>query len=158
MLPAERLDRRGRVHVADRDDADLQSLSVVQVGQLLPGIDGLFVISHVGHGTPGAQVREDDLYGFVGEDVRGLGHEVDAGKDDVLRPGLLHPLGGELAELEAVAGEVGIPDHLVLLVVVSEDNQLVPHLGLARRDGVGELVVGHLVITVGQWWLPQHDG
>ena len=55
----------------------------------------------------------------LGEDVGGLGHEVDAAEDDELGFGLL---GGPLGELEGVAAEVGELDDVLALVVVAEDD------------------------------------
>ena len=56
-------------------------------------------------------------------------------------------LRGELAELEAVAAEIGEPDHLVLLVMVSQDQQGIAELGLHPGDpllevGIGKAAVG----------------
>ena len=55
-----------------------------------------------------------------GEDVRRLRHEVHAAEDDVVGLGTG---GRELGQLEGVAGEVGVPDDLVALVVMAEDDQ-----------------------------------
>ena len=64
------------------------------------------------------------------EDVGRLGHEVHAAEDDVLR---LRARGGRLGELERIAAEVGVADHLVALVVMAEDHEPLPErtLGLA---------------------------
>ena len=50
-------------------------------------------------------------------------------------------LRGELAELVAIAAEVGEPDHLVLLVMVAEDQELIAHLRLDGADSLLELHV-----------------
>ena len=62
--------------------------------------------------------RGREPLGPVGQDVGRLGHEVDAAEGD--RPALA-AVGGHLAELVAVAAQVGQGDHLVLLVVMAED-------------------------------------
>ena len=53
---------------------------------------------------------------------------------------IIRLFGRHPAQLEAVAGEVRMPDHVVLLVVVPEDEHPVPELGSTRfdpRDHVG---------------------
>ena len=67
------------------------------------------------------------------EDVRSLGHEVDAAEDDVFRLGLPR---GELRELEGVALEVGVLDDLFPLVMVAEDHQAAAE-ALARGVDAG---------------------
>ena len=57
-------------------------------------------------------------------------------------------LGGELAELVAVAAEVGEPDHLVLLIVVAEDQERVAQSPLDGEDPLVQLGVGQVAIGV----------
>ena len=52
--------------------------------------------------------------------------------------------GGVLAELEAVAGEVGVLDDLVALVVVAEDDQPLAEGGASGADPAVRLVGAHL--------------
>ena len=60
---------------------------------------------------------------------------MDAAKDDRLA-GL--PLGGRLGELVAVALEVGVGDHAILLVMVAEDHQPRAHSPADRLDPLAE--------------------
>ena len=107
-----------------------------------------WIAGHVGHRAAGGQVGQDhadalaaalgELLGAVGEDVGRLGHEVDAAERDVAA---VAALGRHLAELIAVAGEVGEGDHFVLLIVVAEDQQLRPQLVADGLDARVQLVV-----------------
>ena len=72
VLADERLQRRGGVHVGDRDDP----VDVGDPGELVPGLLDLVDVRHVGHGAAGIEVREDDPLVVAGEDVGRLGHEV----------------------------------------------------------------------------------
>ena len=90
--------------------------------EVFPGGLDRFEVGHVGHAAAGGQVGQIDRDLVAREDVGGLGHEVDAAEDD-RAAGLA--LGGELAELVAVAAEVGEADHLVLLIVVPQDQERV---------------------------------
>ena len=82
----------------------------------------------VGQRAAGVQVGNDDALGGV-EDLGGFGHEVDAAEGDHLRVGP----GGGLAELQAVAYEVGQVLDLGILVVVGEDD------GVALGAQAGDL-------------------
>ena len=75
----------------------------------------------------------------AGEHVGRLGHEVHAAEDDV---GGLVVVRREPGELERVADRVGPADHLVALVVVTEDHEPVAERCLGGGDAVDELVVG----------------
>ncbi len=114
VAAAEGLEGGGGVDVGDRDD-----LGDACLAQLVPaGVDVLGV-GHVGHGAAGGHVGEDDLLVGLGEDVGGLGHEVDTAEDDELG---LWLLGGPLGQVEGVAAEVGELDDVLALVVVAEDD------------------------------------
>ncbi len=135
VAAGEGLDVGGGVHVRDRDG----HVGYAGVGQHVPALGDLLGGGHVGHRTAGREVRQDDLLGVAGEDVRGLGHEVHAAEDDVLGLGA----GGRVArELEGVAGDVGELDHLVALVVVAEDEDAVAERGLGRPGALDEVRVG----------------
>jgi hypothetical protein len=75
----------------------------------------------------------------VGEDVRGLGHEVHAAEHDVRR---VRPCRSLLGQLEAVAGHVCELDDLVALVVVAEHEHLVAEGGLGAAGAGDEVGVG----------------
>ena len=105
--------------------------------ELLPGLLDLVDVGHVGHRAAGVEVREDDRLVVVGEDVGGLGHEVDAAEDDELGVGALL---GEHRQAVAVAPGVGPADDLVALVVVAEDEQAVAEGRLGGADPVVEVV------------------
>ena len=74
-----------------------------------------------------------------GEDVRRLGHEVDAEEDDEVGLGML---GADAGELERVPGVVGEADDLLHLVVVAEDQEPLPELRAARGDALEHLLEG----------------
>ncbi len=84
--------------------------------------------------------RAGELLGPIGQDVGRFGHEVDAAEGD--RPALARCAAASCAELVAVAAQVRQGDHLVLLVVVAEDQQPRPHRVADRLDPLGEDVVG----------------
>ena len=102
-----------------------QVVYVDHLGEVFPGGLDRFEVGHVGHAASGGQVGQVDLDLVAREDVGRLGHEVDAAKDDGAAGAAL---GGELAELVAVAAEIGEPDHFVLLVMVPQDQERVAHL------------------------------
>ena len=77
----------------------------------------------------------------AGQDVRGLGHEVDAAEDDEVG---LRAVGRELGQLEGVAGEVGVADDLVALVVVAQDDEPAVQLRLRGDDALLQLLGGRL--------------
>ena len=71
----------------------------------------------------------------AGEHVGRLGHEVHTAEDDV---GGAFVVGGEAGEEERVADRVGPADHLVALVVVTEDHEPVAERCLGGGDAVDE--------------------
>ena len=115
--------------------------------QLLPADFELIDRGHVGHRAAGGQVGQDDLLVRRAEDVGALGHEVDAAEDDEVG-GVL--AGGELRELQRVAGVVGELDDLVALVVVAEDDEAVAERGLGGGDADVQLGVRQTEIGLRQ--------
>ncbi len=79
-----------------------------------------FEVGHIGHAASGGQVGEVNLDLVAGEDIGRFGHEVNAAKDD--RAARL-AVGGKLAQLEAVSPEIGETDDLVLLIMVSQNQE-----------------------------------
>jgi len=124
----------------------------------VPCLDRLLVVGHVRHRAAGAQVRQHHRHAVVGEDVGGLSHEVHAAEDHVLRAHLAHLLGSQLAELEAVAGEVGVLNDLVGLVVVAQDDQVRAEFFFALGDRGVEVGLRHRVVRVGDRGLPKLHG
>ena len=151
-LAHERLEAGGAVHVRDWDDA---RAGAEGGGHLVPGRVDIAGIGHVGHGAAGGHVGEDD--GDVGrrEDVGGFGHEVDAAEEDELDALLA---GGVLGELEAVAGEVGVLDHFVALVVVAEDDETIAEGGAGIVDALLKLRGGEAEVAAGDVLLPTDKG
>lgn len=92
----EGFDGGGGVHVGDGDDADGVVGLFDGVLELVPAVDGVFVVGHVSHGAAGGKVGEDDLDVVGGEDVGGFGHEVDTAENDVFGADFFDLLGGEL--------------------------------------------------------------
>ena len=108
----------------------VMSAGVDHFAQFFPGSFDLVDRGHVGHRAAGRHVGQHDghalaaargqLLGPVGQDVGRLGHEVDAAEGD--RPAVA-AFGRHLAELVAVAAQVGERDHFVLLIVVPQNQQ-----------------------------------
>ena len=115
VLAAERLHRRRRVDVGDGNDSRYAHLR-----EIVPAHLELFDVGHVGHRTAGGEVRQDHLLMVGAEHVGALRHEMHAAEDDVVGVGMPADLAGEL---ERVAGVVGELDHLVALIVVSQDDE-----------------------------------
>ena len=82
-----------------------------------------------------------------GQDVGGLGHEVDAAEDDVVR---LRAFLGEDRQPERVAAGVGPTHHLVALVVVAQHEDPVAEGGLGGPDALGELLGGGGGVRLGE--------
>ena len=81
----------------------------------------------VGERAAGGEVGHHDLARRI-QDLRGLGHEVDAAEGDHVA---LHLL-GRLSELERIADEIREILDLGLLIVVGEDHRVA--LALHARD------------------------
>ena len=125
-VPAgERLDVGGGVHVCDGNHLVGES----GVLERIPALLDLVVGGHVGHRAARRQVRQHDPLLRRGQDVGGLGHEVDAAEDHELR---LRPGCGLPGQLERVPGHVGELDDLVPLVVVAENERPVAECGPGR--------------------------
>jgi hypothetical protein len=131
-LADERLDGRRRVDVGDRHHVgDAHGL------ELTPANLELLDVGHVGHRTPGGQVRQRHLLVVGAEDVGALGHEVNAAEHDVF--GLC--AGFALArQLPRIADDVGVDEDLVALVVVAEDEEAVAEGLLGRPDPLVHLL------------------
>ena len=133
VLADERFDARRRVDVGDGDhgrgDADRL--------EILPRHLELLGLGHVGHRAAGGEVGQDHLLVRRGQDVRALGHEVDAAEDDEL--GVL-VVADALRQLPRVADVVGELDHLVALVVVAEDDEALAEGRPRRRDAAVHLL------------------
>ena len=135
---------RGRVDVGDRCDVR----GVNDLTQLIPGVFNLMDAGHVGHRAAGGEVGEYDanslavafgqFLGAVPEDVGRFGHEVDSAKRDVPT---LAAVGSHLAELIAIAGEVRECDHLILLIMVTQNQQFWPQFVADGLDALLQLVV-----------------
>ena len=113
---AERLELGGRINIGYGGDV----VGVDDIAEVLPCRLDRFEVGHVGHAAPGGQVGKVNLDLVAGEDIGCFGHEVDAAKHD--RPASL-AVGGELAQLEAVSPKVGETDDLVLLIMVSQNQE-----------------------------------
>ena len=122
----------GRVHVRDDDRAGVLRLPLAQ----LLGRD------RRGQRAAGAQIG--DQHRLLGrEDLRRLGHEVDAAEDDRLGVGR-----GRLArEAERVADVVGHVLHLGHLVVVGEDHRVALR-ARARGSPPGACAVSRAAVVI----------
>ncbi len=148
----ERLQRSRRVHVRDGHDA----VDVGDGGHLVPGLFDLVEMGHVGHGAARVEVGEDDPLVGAGEHVGRLGHEVDAAEDDV---GGEVVVGGEAGEEERVPDHVGPANHLVALVVVTEDHQTLTERVFGGGNPIDEVILGREGVFVRERSLEsQHVG
>jgi hypothetical protein len=102
---------------------------------------------HVGHRAARGQVGKNDLLMRRREHVSALGHEVDTAEHDELGIGILRTV---LSEAVRIAGHIGEPDHLVALVVMSEDQHTGSERALRRGDPVIELLVRESQVPVRQ--------
>ena len=102
----------------------------------VPAVFNLRDFSHIGHGTSGVQIGQDNLLPGAAEHVRALRHKVHAAENNVFSIGFSR----NLRKLVAVAGVVGKADDLVALVVVAQEHggfsQLRASLGNALVHGV----------------------
>ena len=116
--------------------------------QLLPALLDLLDVGHVGQRAAGGHVGQNNRHalaaslgqplGAIGQDIGRFGHEVDAAKGD--RPALL--VGRrQLGQLIAVAAKIGQADHLVLLIVVPQDQQPGTHLAAHAPNATDEVLV-----------------
>ena len=150
MFAYEGFDGCGAVHVGDGDDG----MAGAGFGELGPAFEGLVEVGHVGHGATGTEVGENDAHGFGGEDVGGLGHEMDAAKYDIFGTDLI---GGFAGELEAVAGEVGEIDDGVLLVVMAEDDELAAQCLAGGLNAEAQFGIRQLCVDFGEGLLPDQS-
>ncbi len=154
MLAAERFDRRGAIHVANRNHAHVHV--AIRVGQCFPTIDRLIVVRHISHRTARAHVGQDHDGALGGENVCGLRHEMHAEKDDIFRAGFAHLLSGKLGELETIAREVSELDNAVLLIVMPKNDDLITKFFTSSIDSADELGLGHARVFIRKWGLPEH--
>ena len=141
---AKRLQAGRRIDVGDRH----QVVGVDHLGQLPPAVFDLRDVGHVGQRAAGGQVGQDHRHappaalgkplGPIGQNVGRFGHEVDAAEGD--GPALL-VLGRQFGQLVAVAAEVGQRDHVVLLIMMAENQQPRAHFAPHPLDALGEHVV-----------------
>ena len=130
-----RIDVRHRHHV----------IGIDEFREVLPcGLDR-FQVGHIGHAAAGGQVGEIDRDLIAREDVGRLGHEMDAAEHDGAASAALRR---ELAELVTIASEIGVPDHLVLLIMVAQDQQRVAQLPLDREDSLPEFGIRSVAIRL----------
>lgn len=84
-------------------------------------------------------IGQEHLLSLAGEQGGGLGHEIDAAKDDVVRVDAGHAAG----QLKGVAADVAVADGLFPLVVVADDGQAAAEAGAQLLNGAG-VVIGDL--------------
>ena len=138
-----------------RPSASGVSEVAVHLGELLPALLDARLVGHVGHRASGGEVRQD--HGLLGrrEQVGGLGHEVHAAEHDRLGIG---PGERGVRELERIADEVGVLDHLVALVEVAEHDGAVAEGRLGGADAIVQLGVGGLAVLGRQRPLARRAG
>src|SRR5256885_1535736 len=90
VLAGKRLDRRGRIHVRDRNN-----FQIAQGGKLIPARFHLTDIGHIRHRAAGVKIRQNhDLLGSA-QNIRAFRHEVHTTENNV--PGV--GLGGLVGQL-----------------------------------------------------------
>ena len=159
VLAAEALERGGGVHVGDRDDRDPAvgvGLGAEDAPRAVPSTrstESMSAMSAIEQ--PAARLGRITAWSGPGQDVRGLGHEVHAAEDDGLR---VRPGQGRVGELEGVAHEVGVLDHLVALVEVPQDDGAVPQCRFGGADPGVELGVAGQLVLLRELALPRGRG
>ena len=113
--------------------------------ELPPAVFDLPDVGHVGQRAAGGQVGQNHRHpppaalgkplGPIGQDVGRFGHEVDAAEGD--GPALF-VFGRQIGQLVAVAAQIGQGDHVVLLIMVAEDQQPRAHFTPHPLDALGE--------------------
>ncbi len=121
FFPHERLHLGGGVHVGHREEL---SVHVHHLREPFPGIAELDGVGLMGEEAACVLPGDEHLLAGSGEDRRGLGHEVDPAEHDAPSSGTCRPL----CELQGVAAEVGVVHDLVPLVVMGEDEKVLPEL------------------------------
>ncbi len=111
---------------------------------LLPGVFHLGDFSHVGHRAARIEVGQDAELSGARQNIRALRHEVNAAEHDEtgLRPCR------RLRQLVAVAAEIGKADHLIALIMMSENDHIVAKFLLGGRNAVVHGVVRQDKIVV----------
>src|SRR5215831_10107871 len=133
-FPGKRLDGRGRVHVAYRNDL----VGIRDGGKFVPASFHLADVGHIGHGAAGVQIRQHDDLMLAAKNVRAFGHEVDTAEDDVAGVGL----GSLERKFQGITAKVCKFDDFVALVVVPEDDDVFAQAGLGVGDAFVQGVVG----------------
>src|SRR5262249_18908948 len=113
-LSAECFYRSGRIHIGYRQDR-----IYADFGQFFPSGFDLIDSGHIGHRTTGGQIGQDHFLIRPAQDVGGLGHEVNPAEYYEFRL----PLGGHLRKLERVSAQIRMTNHVVALIVMTENNE-----------------------------------
>ena len=142
--PAKRFQIRRRVDVRHRRDV----VRIDHLAQLFPATFHLIDRRHIRHRAPGRHIRQHHRHALpaalrqlirpIGHNIRRLRHEVHAAKRNV--PAIFairrHP-----AELITVPLQIRQRNHLVLLIVMPQNQQPRPHLRAHRIDPPRKLFV-----------------
>jgi len=115
--------------------------------QLAPAHLELIGRGHVGHRTAGGEIGKNDFLVGPAQDVRALGHEVDAAEHDELG---LATAGGGLRELQRVTGVIGEFDHFVALVVMPQNHDALAERRFGGLDAGVHLVVREAQVAIGE--------
>ena len=140
MLAGEGFNRGGGIHVGDGNDL----ICVQNACEFAPAGFDLPDVGHIRHGAAGAEIGENDDLLVAAENIRALGHEVNAAKNDVLAFGF----GGLLGELERIATKIGELHNFVALVMVAENYYVSAKSGLGCGDAVVERGIGHQEVGI----------
>ena len=139
MLTTESFQARCAIDIRHRGKVG----GVDHIGKLVPSRFDLANRGHVGHGAACCHIGQDDgdsvaatCFEFIWavcKDIGCLCHEVHTAEDDVAA---VWAIGGQLAELVGVTGQVCVGDHFVLLIMVSQNQKTRTEFLFCHRDPI----------------------
>ena len=144
MLTAERFETRSRIDVRHRHDA----LGVNNLAQIIPGVFDLLDPGHVRHRASRGHVGQNNahslalplrkFFGTIRQDVRRLGHEMDAAKDN---EAAIAVAGCQLAKFQTVTAQIAMSNDFILLIVVPQDEKLRTKFLADHVDALRQLLI-----------------
>src|SRR5262249_7182242 len=112
--PAERLNRRSRVHISDWNN-----IARSYAFKILPAGFNLIKGGHVRHGASRTHVRQNHFLVVRAEDIRAFGHEMDPAKNDIFS---IFTTGSPLGQLKRVSTNICELNDLISLIMMAKDH------------------------------------